>query len=164
MKSSSVASGSGTAVMTYCATTASKNESAKPRFLASITAKRLDVGKTERAHALLRLAQHRLGDIDAAQFRGGRIIRQRQSGADADIEHPAADPVGFGDGRLAALVEHLAEHQIVDRRPAPISLCDPRAVDVSQPFPALNFLIRASPRPAAPSALVLGGRTSRRRS
>src|SRR6266404_1924317 len=38
MKSSSVASGSGTAVMTYCATTASKEESANARFLASITA------------------------------------------------------------------------------------------------------------------------------
>ena len=38
MKSSSVASGSGTAVMTYCATTASKNWSGKARCFASITA------------------------------------------------------------------------------------------------------------------------------
>src|SRR6266446_4905949 len=38
MKSSSVASGSGTAVMTYCATTASKDESAKAKLLASMTA------------------------------------------------------------------------------------------------------------------------------
>ena len=36
--SSSVASGSGTAVMTYCATTTSKEASSKPRFCASITA------------------------------------------------------------------------------------------------------------------------------
>ena len=38
MKSSSVPSGSGTAVMTYCATTASKKASLKARFFASITA------------------------------------------------------------------------------------------------------------------------------
>jgi hypothetical protein len=78
----------------------------------------------------LRLPQHRLGNIDATQFRGPRIIRQRQSGADADIENPSADLVGFRNGRLAAVIENLAEYQIVDRCPALISLCDPRAVDI----------------------------------
>ena len=104
---------------------------------------RFDIGETQRAHALLRLAQHRLGNIDAAQFRGARIIRQRQSGADADIENAAADPVGLRDGRLAAVIEHLAEHEIVDRRPAPISLCDPRAVDVCQPCPRPEIFLSA---------------------
>src|SRR6185369_2876248 len=59
-----------------------------------------------------------------------RIFGQRQPGADTDVENASADLVGLRDGRPAALVEHLAENQIVDRRPAPISLFDPLAVDV----------------------------------
>jgi len=58
------------------------------------------------------------------------IIRQRQSGADTDIENPSADLVGLGDGRLPTVIENLAEYQIVDRRPALISPCDPSAVDI----------------------------------
>ena len=48
----------------------------------------------------------------------------------ADVENAPADLIGFRNRRAAALVEHLAEHEIVDRRPAPISLFDPLAVDV----------------------------------
>ena len=70
-KSSSVASGSGTAVMTYCATTASKDASGNASCCGVHHRQRLDIAKPERAHALLRLAQHRLGNIDAAQA-GGR--------------------------------------------------------------------------------------------
>ena len=104
---------------------------------------RFDIGEAESTHALLRPAQHRLGNVHAAQFRGARIIRQRQSGADADVENTPADLVGFRDGRLAAVVEHLAEHQIVDRRPAPIRLFDPLAVDVVSPFPVPRISTRA---------------------
>ena len=99
--SSSVPSGSGTAVMTYCATTASKTSSGKARFFASITREHFDIAEPQRAHALLRLAQHRLGDVDADRLRGARIIGQRDAGADADVEDAAADAVGLRDRSTA---------------------------------------------------------------
>src|SRR6202012_4525009 len=51
-----------------------------------------------------------------------------------------ANAVRFGDGRLPAGVEHLAEYEVVDRRPPPIRLFDPFAVDVPH-APALHFLL-----------------------
>src|SRR5262249_40154780 len=89
-------------------------------------------------------------NIDAAESGRRRILRQRQPGADTDIENAAADPVGLGDGRLPAGVEHLAEHEIVDRRPAPVSLFDPLAVDIACHAPA--------PRPAYPRSASTSGR------
>ena len=47
----------------------------------------------------------------------------------ADVAR-AADPVGLGDGGLATMVENPAKYQIVHGRPTPISLCDPRPVDI----------------------------------
>src|SRR6185369_4738246 len=44
------------------------------------------------------------------------------------------------DGGPAAVIEHLAEYQIIDRRPAPIGLCDPVAVDIAAHAPGPNFL------------------------
>ncbi len=49
-----------TAVMTYCATTASKKSSGKARFGASITASTSTLASLRFAHARVRLAQHRL--------------------------------------------------------------------------------------------------------
>ena len=60
--SSSVASGSGTAVMTYCATTTSNDASGKPSACASITASASTLVELVLGDALVRLAQHRLGD------------------------------------------------------------------------------------------------------
>ena len=53
-----------------------------------------------------------------------RIVRQRDAGADADLEDAAADALGRRDRGLPAALEHRAEHQIVDRRPARIGLRD----------------------------------------
>src|SRR4051812_28460562 len=82
---------------------------------------RLDIAQPHRPYALLRLAEHGLGYMDAAKFRGARVIRQGQAGADPDIQNSAADLVGLSYGRLPAVFKDLAEHQIIYRRPAPIS-------------------------------------------
>src|SRR5205085_291227 len=82
-----------------------------------------------------------LGNIDAAKFCRPRILGQRQARADTDIENPAADPVGLGYGGLTALFENLAEHEIVDRRPASIGLCDPFPVDIAPHAPCPNFFL-----------------------
>ena len=58
-----------------------------------------------------------------------QVIRQRQAGADADFEDAAADAFGRSDPGLAAAIEHRAEHQIVDRRPARIGLGDAGIVE-----------------------------------
>src|SRR5436853_363528 len=50
-------------------------------------------------------------------------VRRRGAG-------PPAHFVRLRNGRLAAVIEHLAEHEIVDRRPAPIRFFDPLTVDV----------------------------------
>ena len=89
-----------------------------------MTAEALDVAEPELDDPLLRLAQHRLGDVDAAQPVGARIVRQRDAGSDADFEDAAADALGGGDRRLAPALEHRAENQVVDRRPARIGLGD----------------------------------------
>ena len=52
---------------------------------------RLDIGEPVLAHALLRLAQHRLGIVDADDAVGARIVGQRDAGADADFEDAPAD-------------------------------------------------------------------------
>ena len=67
-----------------------------------------------------------------------------------------ADPVGYRNRRLAAMIKDLAEHQIVDWCPAPISLCDPLAVDIRRHSPALKSYPRIAStsggavRPAVP--------------
>ena len=58
------------------------------------------------------------------------IERQRDAGADADLEHAAAELVGGLDRGIAALGEHVAKHEIVDRRPAVIGLLDRLAVEI----------------------------------
>ena len=122
--SSSVASGFGTVVMTYCATTTSNEASGNDRLLGVHHPESLDIGEAELGDPLLRLAQHRLGNIDAADAAGARIVRQRDAGADADLEDAAADALGGGDRGLAPALENRAEHEIVDRRPAGIGLRD----------------------------------------
>jgi hypothetical protein len=80
--------------------------------------------------ALLRLPQHRLGNIDAANPAVARILRQRDAGADADFQDAAADALGRGDRRVAAAFKHRAEDEIVDRRPPRIGLGDGVGVEV----------------------------------
>src|SRR5205807_3424836 len=87
----------------------------------------------EFGNALPGLLQHRLRNIGADDAKVGCVLRQRDAGADADFEHTAADLVGGGDGRLAALAEHAAEHEIVNRRPAIVGGLDHFAVEVQRP-------------------------------
>src|SRR5713101_51385 len=91
--------------------------------------KRIDMHELVLDHALVRLAQHRLGIVDADDAVGGRIIRERNAGADADVEDAPADALGRRDRGLAAGVEHRAEDEIVDRRPTRIGLRDRADID-----------------------------------
>src|ERR1700730_15413818 len=63
----------------------------------------------------------------------GGVLRQRDSGADADLEHAAANLVGRLNRRLAALAEYPAEHEVINRRPAVIGLFERLAVEVQLP-------------------------------
>ena len=77
-----------------------------------------------------RLAQHRFRDIGAEDAQVRRVLRQRDAGADADLEHASADAVGGENGGLPALAEHPAEHQVIDRRPAVIGPLDHLAIEI----------------------------------
>ena len=61
----------------------------KAEPLPSITASASTWSSLLRGHALMRLAQHRLGIVDADEAVGAGIIRQRDAGADADVEDAA---------------------------------------------------------------------------
>ena len=52
-----------------------------------------DVRERKILDAAPRLAQHLIRDVDADDAVLGRIVGQRYSGADADLENPAADPL-----------------------------------------------------------------------
>ena len=108
--------------MTYCATTDVEGRVGKIQVLGVHDGERLDVPEPELRYALLCLAQHRLGNVDAAQPDIGRIVGQRHPGADADFKNAAADAFGGGDRGVAAVLEHRAEHQVIDRRPSRIGL------------------------------------------
>ena len=120
--SSSVASGFGTVVIDVLRHHHVERGVRKRQMLGVHHPESLDIGQAELGDPLLRLAQHRLGNVDAANAAGARIIRQRDAGADADLEDAAADAFGGGDRGLPAALEHRAEHEIIDRRPARIGL------------------------------------------
>src|SRR5262245_49669426 len=92
--------------------------------------KSFDVGETELDDALLRLAQHGLGDVDAAEAVGARIVRERYAGADPHLEDAAADAFGGGHRGVAATLENRAEHESINRRPARIGLGDRLLVEL----------------------------------
>ena len=87
-----------------------------------------------------------------------RIIRQRNAGADADFEDAPADALGRRDRGLAAALEHRAEHEVVDRRPARIGLGDRVACRVRPPSPPL-----ANACKCRLAGMAAGYRVSRRR-
>jgi len=101
---------------------------------------RLDMGEPMHEHPLVRLAQHRLAVVDTHDPLRGRIIGQRNTGADADVEDAPADALGRGDRSLAAGVENRAEDEIVDRRPARIGLRDRVDVDFARHRPRHAYL------------------------
>ena len=122
-----------------------------------------DICEVLLGNALMRLAQHRLRQIDAYQPVLARIIGQRNPGADADFEDAAAGRaaglLGRCDSRAPAGIEHRAEDQVIDRRPARISALDARFVDIC-PHAAnltahrgrchLQFAVRAGSPPSRP--------------
>ncbi len=95
-----------------------------------------DMGELVLGHARKRLAQHRLGIVDSDDAVAARIIRQRDAGADADVEDGPAHALGGGDRGLAAGVEHGAEDEVVDRGPTRISGRDGVDVDLACHCPA----------------------------
>ena len=64
---------------------------------------RLDVVELVLDDALLRLAQHRLGNVDADQAVAARVVRQRDAGADADVEDAPARRQARSAAAIAAL-------------------------------------------------------------
>ena len=107
---------------TYCATTTSNDVFGKDQALGVHDLQALDMLQALLGDALARLAQHGLGQVDADHARGRRVVRQADAGADADVENAPADAIGGGDGRVPRALEHRAEDEIVDRRPARICL------------------------------------------
>ena len=93
-----------------------------------------DIGELALLNALHRLAQHRLGNVAADQPVHGPIVGQRNAGADADFQDTpalrAAGLFGGGDGRPPPGIEHRAEHQVVNRRPARIGALHAVLIDV----------------------------------
>ena len=89
-----------------------------------------DIAQAEFGDALLRLAQHRRGNIDAAKPAVLRIMRQRNSGADADFENAPADALGGGDRGVPAALEDRAEDEVIDRRPPRIGFGDHLIVQI----------------------------------
>ncbi|KAH2775487.1 hypothetical protein KXW38_001979, partial [Aspergillus fumigatus] len=73
---------------------------------------------------------HGFGNVGAEDAQMRCVLRQRDAGADADFEHAPADTVGRGNRGLAALAEHAAKNEIVDRSPAVIRLLDRRTVEI----------------------------------
>src|SRR5215469_8126022 len=96
---------------------------------------RLHMGELVLRDPLVRLAQHRLAIVDADDAVRWRIVGQRDAGADPDVEDAPADALRRRDRGLAASVEHGAEDEIVDRRPARIGLGNRVDVDFARHRP-----------------------------
>ncbi len=101
----------------------------KSKMLRVHHCQRFDMGELVLDHAFMRLAQHRLGIVHADDAVGGLVVGERDAGADADVEDATANSLRRGNRRLAAGIEHGAEDEVVDRRPARIRLGDRADVD-----------------------------------
>ena len=82
-------SGSGTTVMTYMATTVSKDASGNFRSPASISCRPVTLLRRSVGDPLARLLQHLRRKVDADDLEMAPVGRQRQAGADAHLEHAA---------------------------------------------------------------------------
>ena len=124
---------------------------------------RFDVGQFLFDHALMRLAQHGLGDIDADDAIDARVAGQRNAGADADFQNApaggAAELLRRRDRFLPSALEHRAEHQVIDRRPARIGAFHALLVDIAphdEGYPgAAAAALAVSARNAALAATAL---------
>ena len=88
-----------------------------------------DIGEIELGDPLLRLPQHRRGNIDAAQPTIAGIEQQRDS-VPTDFKNASANAPGGGHGSLSAAFEYGAENQIVNRRPARIGFGDGEVIEI----------------------------------
>ena len=122
--------------------------------------KPVDIAQPMLGHA--RLALRSIGAERSTPMRRlvQRIIGQRQAGPDADFENAAADPFGRRDRCFAAALEHRAEYEIVDRRPAGIGPGDRVLVEFVAIAPCRRGRAPArrrfsAPRPGRPEAPAL---------
>src|SRR6516225_1681127 len=101
----------------------------------------LDVAQTQLLHPLLRPSQHRLRDIDPEQAARGGIIGQRYARTYTDLQNAPADSLRGGNSRVPAAVENGTKYQIVNRRPARISLCNRIPVELCHFAPRLSSAV-----------------------
>src|SRR5262249_11473461 len=116
--------------------------------------KAFDVAQVEFGDPFARLAQHCLGNVDAEQTGGARVVRERDAGPDPDLEHAAADAFRGRNRRLPPALEHRAEHEVIHRRPTGIGFRDGAVVDVH--VHGVAFLIAVGWAPAHQPRAVAG--------
>src|SRR5262249_24763088 len=126
-------SGFGPGGVTYCGLMPSNGAFGKSPVPGVHDPKSLDIGQPELVDALLRLAQHGLGNVDAAKTVGAGIVRQRYAGADSHLEDAYADAFGGGDRCMAAALENRAERELIDCRPRRVGLGDRLLVELGAP-------------------------------
>src|SRR5262249_25656970 len=63
-----------------------------------------------------------LGDVDAENPALAIVVGQGDAGANTNLQNATADALGRRDRSAPTLIEHRAEHQVIDWRPAPIGL------------------------------------------
>jgi len=128
--SSSAHSGRGTAVTTYCATTTSKESSGKSSASASptsIASTLPSFSRSTRSRAFSSIGSEismPISWLDAA------YCGKRNARADANLEDAPADLFGRAYGSGAPLPKDGTEHEIINRRPTPISLGDARCAHI----------------------------------
>ncbi len=113
--SSSVASGSGTAVNDVLRDDHVEELVGKREMLGVHHGERLDIVRPYAATRFLRLAQHRGGDIDADDAVGAGVVGKRDAGADATSRMRPPTRSAAAIEALRPALEHLAEDEIVDR-------------------------------------------------
>ena len=91
---------------------------------------RLNMVQAKLRHALARLRQHRLGNVDADDPVGRRIIRQRNPRPYSDFENASADTLRSNERSTAPTLEHRAKDEVVNRCPAIIGLRNRCLLDV----------------------------------
>ena len=84
----------------------------------------VDVGQAVALHAQPGFLKHRLGDVDADEPVAPRVARQRQPGADTDLQDAPADAIGRSHRSQPAPPENRTEDQVVDRRPSTVGTGD----------------------------------------
>src|SRR5262245_13814411 len=108
-------SGSGTTVITYMATTVSNEPSGNLRSPASISCRPVTLASPSAATPLARLLQHFGRQVEADDPQAAPVARQRQAGADADLQHPALARIDDLHGVLAPLGRDPPEGVVVNR-------------------------------------------------